>query len=137
MIPLQNTKSYQIVVPASATTGATNVGTVDTLGYDYAIIDAVQGTETTAASVLKVTEGASTSDVTTAIAAFTNGTGFTMPATNATTGPIVRFNIDLRKRERYLQLNFTTGITTITSGHCLLGRAEQTPSASASVDVTG
>jgi hypothetical protein len=138
MIPLQNTKSLSPLVIASGATSATTTGVIDTLGYDYAIIDTIGDTQTTGMTVCSLLEGTASATVTTAIAAFTSTTGYDLPATNGTTAPIIRFNVDLRKRKRYLKLTVTRGITGILAAHCVLGRGDQTPSANvAGATVTG
>jgi len=110
--------------------------TFDTIGYDYAVVDVLLGTFTTTdptLTTLKFTESDDT--VLTnfaAITALTGGTAgntssnFVIPIAAVTgLGGAIQFQIDLRKRKRYLKLNATPGTTQVLAAIAHLGRAEQ------------
>jgi hypothetical protein len=117
--------------PETATSNITSTFAIDTLGFGRAVIDYWHGAAVTTnpPAVLKVGEGTSTSSYTD-ISAFTAGIGFTAAAqtTATTTTNAYRIDIDLRGRERYLQLTATPstgqGATALTqSFSCNLFRA--------------
>lgn len=100
------------------TTAETSALVVDTLGYDYCVLDVKLGT---VANTAAVTAGAITEsdDATTytTVAALSGGTatsstvGWVWPAHTGTTTTAsevyASFNIDLRPRKRYLKAAFT------------------------------
>ena len=132
MIHAQNTKSEILIMPASVATAATASGVLDTKGYKYALIDVNCGTGGTAATELKLAEGDTTSAFTDITALVGGGTGvFSFPAANTSTAPIVRMNVDLRGRKRYLKLTHSPGVTSIIGANAVLMRADQTPSSNA------
>jgi len=122
--------------PASVASTATTTMTFDTLGFDFALVNVLLGTFTTTdptLTTLKFTESDDT--VLTnfaAITALTGGTAgntssnFVIPIAAVTgLGGAIQFQIDLRKRKRYLKLNATPGTTQVIAAICELGRAEQ------------
>jgi hypothetical protein len=138
MIPMQNNKKRGSI-PASVATNATHTLVIDTLGSDQVTIDLNLGTATatTAASVLKLAEGATTSAFDD-IPAYTGGTavsssvGFVIPARSATNvSDMVTFNVDMRGRKRYLELEVTPGAVTIMGAVANLGRLKESPTTAA------
>jgi len=124
--------------PASYASTATLQHTIDVSGYDEAIWDVEFGTNTTtngAPATFKFLE----SDITDAtgfatVSGLVGGTntagGFTIPAQSALgVGAIVQFQIDLRARKRYLQLQVTPGTSgaQVLSANAQLFRGEQLP----------
>lgn len=111
MIHGQDAVSRIMQVPVSAASNATITGVaLDTLGYDYAIIDVMLDTAA-AASNNPATCALAEATVTTAgtaIAAFTGdgASGFTIPTQSLTgaTGSVIRFCVDLLSRKRYLSV---------------------------------
>lgn len=99
-----------VVQAATATSNTTSTFAVDTAGFARAVFDIWHSAPETTnpPAVLKVGEGTNTSSYTD-IAAFTAGSGFTAAAqtTATTTTNAYRIDIDLRGRERYLQLSHT------------------------------
>lgn len=100
------------------TSAGTVFGQVDTLGYDYLIVDLEAGTGA-AASTAVTTLRMSESD--TSMTAYTDGTaitncvgaaatstsaGFVLPALSSSKKNVYQFNIDLRARKRYISINF-------------------------------
>jgi len=113
---------------ASAATTATQSMVIDGKGYDHCNIYVNIGTHATNGTTLatcKVTESDTLTSISSqsAIVALTGGTvtsssvGFVLP-TVAAAGPgtIVEFQIDLRKRKRYIGLQITPGATTVLVG---------------------
>lgn len=112
------TEKHVVLLSTAAVvaTDATATGRVDCLGFNYLAVDVLVNSTTGGTSpptVLKFTEG-DTTTADTAIAELTGGTatsasvGFVIPATTtAAPAGIVRFNIDLKKRKRYLKISTT------------------------------
>ena len=129
MMPLQNTATKVAIKPQSVTSGATASGYVDCLGYDEAAVDVVldsQASTTSNPSVLKLSQ----SDITDATG-FADITGFVGDATDGfvipaagTAATIVRLNVDLRARKRYLRVQVSPdGATQMLSSVVTLGKA--------------
>jgi hypothetical protein len=133
--------------PASVASTATTSCMFDTVGYDYAIIDVLSGTQsTTDAAITTITlKEADDTNATSfsAITAFTGGTatstsvGFVIPAVTVTgLGAGIQLQVDLRKRKRYLLLNCTPGTTLVMAADIQLSRAEQSRLTAAQKSVT-
>lgn len=129
MMPLQNTATKVAIKPQSVTSGATASGFVDTLGYDEAAVDVVldsQASTTSNPSVLKLMQ----SDITDATG-FANITGFVGDATDGFVIPpagtavtVVRLNVDMRARKRYLRVDVSPdGATQLLGAVVTLGKA--------------
>jgi hypothetical protein len=128
----------------SKTAAATATGMVDTLGYDFLCLALKQATSSTTAdqpTVMKLTEGDTTViSNAAAIVEFTGGTatstsvGFVIPAGNTAATTIQQFNVDLKKRKRYIFLTVSPGTTQVNGAWGMMARGEKTPS-SASGDV--
>jgi len=113
---------------ASAATTATQSMVIDGKGYDQCNIMVNIGTHATNGTTIatcKVTESDTATLISSqsAIVALTGGTvtsstvGFVLPLVAAAgRGMIVEFQIDLRKRKRYLGLQITSGATTVHVG---------------------
>jgi hypothetical protein len=121
MIAVQNLYPIVALAPTSATAGATITSAlIDTKGAHYANL-VVVASSTPAATYTPTTFAISEADNTNAtafnnIAAFTGGVAagnFAIPAaqTATTTAPYALFNLDLRKRKRYLRLQFAPQTT--------------------------
>lgn len=108
MIPLQNAKYQVVVKQESATNGGTITSDpIDLLGADQVsvIIHATTSNNATNnPSVLKFEEGDTTSSYAT-WSGSVGDTDFTIPnsPTATTTKPFLVFNIDTRKRKRYIR----------------------------------
>lgn len=135
MVPAS--KTVIAIIPISKTNGATAVGEmIDTKGFDYVQIGIVASTADVVSntlSVLKIEEGDTTSSVAT-FAGAVSGTDYTI-ATNAYTSTtnqnVWSFNVDLRKRKRYLRVSASPQTTMVIAGVAQLSRAEKLPSTSA------
>lgn len=139
MMPLQNTATFVAIKPQSVTSGATASGYVDCLGYHEAAVDVAldsQSSTTSNPSVLKLMESDDT--VVTnfaAIAAFTGDGvgGFTIPPAGAA-ATVVRLNVDLRRRKRYLKVFVSPdGATQMVSAVVTLGKAANSTAARAAM----
>lgn len=116
----------------------THAHTVDTKGFGYASIDvafepvAAAGTNSTVATVLTLEHGDTTSSYA-AVTGFAAGTDYTMPTPANTTGTtVVRLNVNLEGKKRYLKISATPRTAGAVSSSVRLGVAEAVP-----VDATG
>lgn len=103
-------------------------GVVDTLGFNYLIIDLEAGTgeaASTAVTTLRCCEddtaatGYSDGDPIIACvgaAATSTSAGFVLPALSSTKKNVYQFNIDLRGRKRYIGINFAVEKQTVGVG---------------------
>jgi len=149
MIHDQYQKSVYMLNVASVATTATATGWVDTLGYEYCSIDALLDSAAAVSSnpaVLKLSESKVTNVTSdTDLAVFTGDDttdGFTIPDADTDSAQIVRFNVDLRTRERYLFIHITpAGAAQIVGAVARLSRAKEmtagTSSPSVAAVVTG
>ncbi len=108
-------------VPASVATNATQALSFDTAGFDFAnvkVLCSTNATTSAAFSTLKFTESDTVTSASSmdAIVALTGGTatstsvGFVIPTTTITGGGVAaEFQLDLRKRKRYLGIQSTPG----------------------------
>jgi NAD(P)-dependent dehydrogenase (short-subunit alcohol dehydrogenase family) len=130
------TEARVLQPPASVASTATTTCMFDTIGYDFAVIDVLSGTQaTTDAAITTITLKESDDTVATnfaAITAFTGAAatstsaGFAIPAVTVTgNGAGIHLQVDLRKRKRYLQLNMTPGTTLVMGAEIHLSRPEQ------------
>jgi len=134
MIHAQNTKAVQVILPQSV--GTTEVtGTIDTVGWKYATI--VFALDTAAATSVPTTMslGEASSDASyVAIATFEGGdttSGFTLPTPNTSTGDIVKYQVDLRGRKRFLQVGFANTAARLASVTADLSRGDVAPNTDA------
>lgn len=112
---------------------ATHAHTIDTKGFSYASIDvafepvAAAGTNSAVANVLTLQHGDTTSSFA-AVTGFVAGTDYTLPTpsnTNDTT--VVRLNVDLEAKKRYLRVNVTPKADSAVATNVRLGVAEAVP----------
>lgn len=131
---LENSKSVTQIGTADTATNATAQHSVDTLGFSVASVDvifepvAAAGTNSAVAIALKLQEGdttASYSDV----SGFVGGTDFTIPTPgNTSDSNVVRFDVSLRGRRRYLNVYATPNAASVIASNVRLGKAEDGPS---------
>lgn len=138
MINALATKSYMGRLDTGET-GITNGGTCDTQywdmqGYDYASIDVWLGTSnntTNNPSVFALQESDDTNASNFAsVTGFVGDTDWTVPAMITATSNgnnIIRFDVDLRARKRYLRLKISPVTTQEMAYNIRLSRAEQSP----------
>lgn len=141
MIAAQQTKKVNLTPPAAIVDNSSlTVAELDTLGWDYCEILVIMGATDIAMTALKVTEsdsaGSGHADVTGLVfGTSTNVDGDTSALPIATDdNDIFSFQIDLRKRKRYLDMTATVGDGT--SGAfvaiiAILSRGRETPSTAA------
>ena len=113
---------------------------MDCLGYHEAAVDVAldsQSSTTSNPSVLKLMESDDTvASNFAAITAFTSDGvgGFTIPAASGTVPTVVRLNVDLRKRKRYLKVFVSPdGATQLLGAVVTLGKAANSTAARASM----
>jgi hypothetical protein len=115
-----------VLFSASTTAAATASGQIDRLGFNSVSLDLV-ATSANAASnkptAIVLSESDTSNGTTTAIS--TGGTDFTIPSA-ATSGNQIttRWDVDCRKRKRWLTLTVTAATTQVLTGVARLGRAE-------------
>ena len=139
MLPVA--KGAIVISPTSTTNAATTTGTLDTLGYDFAIIDVMSTTSndtTNNFSVLKIEEGDTTSAYSAITALTGDGTGgFTIAAADTSTPVIVaKFHIDLTGRKRHLKLTASPVTTQTIWAHAELLRGDEIPSTATKVNAS-
>jgi hypothetical protein len=120
----QTDKFNELIYPQSVATNATATGILDTLDANEVQLLVSLDTAATNPTVLKVGEGDTTSAFTD-IGALTGDdttNGFTIPAVDTTNGNLLAFNVDMRKRKRYLQLSCTPGVAQVVSATARLSR---------------
>lgn len=142
MVVLQNAKTLVIKADVLSTTAAETSDAVDCKGYHYAtfliggeVATATDASQTLTSLVLK--EGDTTSSYAN-ITEFVGGTAFTIPVNNDTTAHLaVRFNVDLRKRKRYLQVSMqgAAASSANTFAFCVLSRAAEAPNSATEAGV--
>lgn len=120
---------------------ATHTHTLDTKGFSYASVDvafepvAAAGTNNPVAHVLTLQHGDTTGSFD-AVSGFVAGTDYTVPTpanTNQTT--VVRLNVNLEAKKRYVQLNVTPRADSAVVTAVRLGVAEAVPVAAAEAGV--
>lgn len=116
MVPAQDAKWFNLTPPAAIVDNASlTVTELDTLGYDYAEIIVLLGATDIAMTALKVTESDTSGSNHTDVTGLVFGTsenidGDTSALPTATDdNDIFKFEIDLRKRKRYLDVTATVG----------------------------
>jgi len=131
-------KNSILIDPQSVTAAATATGRIDCAGYGFLSLDVVLGSINSSTSnqptVLKLGEAdvTNTSSMTD-IVAFTGGTavstsvGFVIPVGVTAASNVVKFNIDLRSRKRYLLLSVSPATTCVLCGSGNLFKAGVSP----------
>lgn len=138
MIHAQNTKTVCLLSPTSTliATNATATASVDTLGYDYAVIDvylmsSTGGTANVATLDLAEADGTTYANITECV----GDTAYTIPdnPTAAPTTASVKFELNLKKRKRYLRISATPGLAggQMITAIATLSRAEAAPTTAA------
>lgn len=135
MHSIQN-EANVVMAPASYSSAGTSVFTFDCRGFKECEVDVIFGALATnggVPSVCRITE----SDAT-VISNFTTITGGSATlAAAALGGSVVKFQIDLRNRKRYLNLDLTNGTTTLVIGAVArLVRAETSKLTAAQQSIT-
>jgi len=143
MVPSE-TKCVCLFPPQTGAAASTFEGGVDTLGYDYCVIDFINGsaaTDSVAATFIQCSESdtqlcTNYTDGTaivalTGAAAVSATAGFVLPTPSTCAvvpvGSHYRFNIDLRGRKRYLGILWTPGTGGNFAATATLSRAHVDP----------
>jgi len=133
MIPAQNVKTI-LLAPIVSTAAKTHAMSFDTAGFDYCVIDVIQGTHNTAAYQLQevtVHEHdtvTSTTSMTQIVAlsssqATTASHAYALPTLAATSiGSILTIQFDLKGRKRYIGLYLLTHATDPSAVVCAVAR---------------
>jgi len=138
MIHAQRAKVTNFFPPQEIGTTAVS-GYIDTVGWDYLTVVTNLAAVTTSTTIteLAFTEGDTTSAAD-AITALTGGTAtgnFTIPVGKGTattnTGTVTVFQIDLKKRKRYLKLSATLSHASVFTAEAILSRGEADPTTDA------
>ena len=143
---IENTKTVASLSDDIATS-ATHSMEIDTLGFRVASIDvafekvAAAGTNSAVALVCKLQHGDTTSSYSD-LTGFVGGTSFTIPTpANTSADTVVRFDVDLRGKKRYLRVQATGNATGSVYSVARLGKPEDGPDTAsekgASVAVVG
>lgn len=136
MNSLETTKTLASLSDDIATS-ATHSHEIDTLGFKYASIDvcfekvAAAGTNSAVALVCKLQHGDTTSSYSD-LTGYVGGTSFTIPTpANTSADTVVRFDVDLRGRRRYLKVMATGNATGSVYSVARLGKPEDGPDTAA------
>lgn len=142
---LEGTKTNAKTVDIASS--ATMEHSIDTLGFDYASIDvafeavAAAGTNSAVATALKL-QSSDTNGTFVDLTGYVGGTSFTIPTpANTNDSVVVRFDVDLRGKKRYLNVVATPTSQSGIGSIVRLGKGEQHPTTAAgkgaSVAVSG
>lgn len=133
MIHAQNTKAVQVILPQSV--GATEVtGTIDTVGWKYATIVFNLDTAAATSVITTMSLGEASSDASyVAIAACEGGgaTGPTFPTPSESAGTLVKYQVDLRGRKRFLEVGIASTTARLLSVTAELSRGDIAPNTDA------
>lgn len=129
---IENTKTLASLSD-DITSSATHSHEIDTLGYKYASIDvcfekvAAAGTNSAVALVCKLQHGDTTSSYAD-LTGYVGGTSFTIPTpANTSADTVVRFDVDMRGKRRYLRVQATGQATGSVYTVARLGKPEDGP----------
>lgn len=132
MLHLARSKTDAMIGVADTTTAQTAQHTIDTLGFSYASIDVVfeaaAATTDAICRALKIEEsdasGSGFADITALVGGGTGG--FSIPSSGSRTSGsnVVRINLDVRGRKRYLRVNATPVAASVVASVARLGRGE-------------
>ena len=130
-VQLQDCKVECVIPPQTITIAdaATTYGYIDTLGWDHLkliLVAAIEASSSNMCDKLSISEGTN-STAATAITALLGGTAFTIPLYDTDEGATVVFDIDLRKRERYLRVNHSSGADSTCAVIGILSRGKVMP----------
>ncbi len=136
MIHMQAGKVTNFFPPQAIGTSAV-AGYIDTKGFNYltVVTNLAAVTTATSATSMAFTEGATTAAAD-SITELTGGTAtgnFTLPKGSGTdsTGTVTAFQIDLKKRKRYLKLSAALSHSSVFTGTAYLSRAAKAPTTDA------
>jgi hypothetical protein len=127
MHPWQTSKTVNALTPQSVGTAGVTGTTIDTKGARWLQIDVHLNSATAQPTAMALLEGDSTSAVSTAIPQFTGHASatstsayFVIPTFDSAASQVMRFNVDLRNRKRYLAYTQTSPAAQITAARARL-----------------
>ncbi|KKL82490.1 hypothetical protein LCGC14_1984250 [marine sediment metagenome] len=134
MIHSQNTNSQVLIVPISVSSQTIVSGTVDTLGWDYAVFKAIQDTAAATSSnpiTWQLSEGAATNSFATWTGSV-GDTGFTIGTVSTSLGNIHEIQVNLATRKRYIAAELMSGgATTLSACTVTFYRGKEPPTTAA------
>jgi hypothetical protein len=131
MIPSQNLDMVVALPPTSVASAASSSAAIDTFGYHAGSFLILSGpaTAATAPSALSITECDTAGGAYAAVPATVGGAAYAIPVGSTAAGGNVYavFNLDLRRRKRFLKINITNTVTQTLSMMALLYRGDASP----------
>jgi len=129
MIYLQNNKTAVVAAPQSVNSAAVTTTTIDTLGFNYLVVEFSLGAVGSAATVFKLTESDTSGSGYSDISAFTasGSTGNSRLPQTGDANTVIKYFVNLAGRKRYIKPEMTTGTTTLIAIKGELTRANQSP----------
>jgi len=122
-------KQVIAISQASTTNAATATGNIDTLGYDFAVIDTIMATSdntTNNPSVFNLLESDDTVATNFAtVSGFVGDTDWTIPASVTAGNWGVQMRVDCRARKRYLRLAISPLTTQVITAIANLHRGDE------------
>ena len=135
MNALEGSKTDAKVSNGDVATNATHQQSIDTIGFDYASIDVcfepvvAAGTNSAVAIALKLQQS-DTDGSFADVSGYVGGSDFTIPTPSVTTSTsVVRFNVDMRGKKRYLNVYATPNAASPVVSVARLGKPEESPTA--------
>ena len=129
MVQSQNLDYNVALPPQSVASAAVTSAPVDTQGYHYASLALISAAALAATpmTALQVQECDTINGVFTPVPATVGGTAYPIPNGSVAAGGYVYalFQLDLRRRKRFLQVTLTNGTTQILTVLAILSRADQ------------
>jgi hypothetical protein len=138
---LEDSKAVTKINAADLTTATTFTMSIDTLGFAYASIDVIFEPVLAAgtSSAVAITCNLQQSDTDSAfvnVTGFVGGTSYTIPTpANTTDTNVVRFNLDLRGRKRYLNVSATPQAASVIAASARLGKGALGPTSATEAGV--
>lgn len=117
------------IVAVSATNAQATSGAIDTLGYAHATVIVCTGKPNVVSnkpSTIKISEG-DTSSSFTDVTGLVGGTDFTIPNADTVNDNYYVFNLDLKKRKRWLKVSLTPITTVIVDAKVILSKGNEAP----------
>lgn len=131
MIHAQNL-DYNVALPPQSVASATATSAaIDTLGYKYVtlLVISAGAVANTAPTALQATECDTAGGAYAAVPKTVGGTDYAIPNGSTAAGGYVyaSFNLDLRRRKRFLKLTITNATTQTLTMLAILSRADASP----------
>lgn len=137
----EDTKAVTKIGVADNTTATTFTMSIDTLGFAYASVDVifepvlVAGTNSTVAISCNLQQS-DTDSAYVNVTGFVGGTSYTIPTpANTNDTNVVRFNLDLRGRKRYLNVSATPQAASIIAASARLSKGALGPTSATEAGV--